>query len=120
MTVSYVAALKRLLTPLPPCSAACCHRGFLTTRYATLSVILALHAQVYAIPCDADAVLRIDPDTDSVTTFGGPLPPGKEKWEGGVVGNDGVMYCMPQQCRYALKIDPAYERRGDGNQYTSV
>ena len=64
---------------------------------------------VYAIPCDADAVLRIDPATDDVTTFGGPLPPGREKWEGGVVGRDGVMYCMPQQCKYALKIDPAYE-----------
>ena len=41
-----------------------------------------------------------------VTTFGGPFV-GSEKWEGGVLGSDGVIYGMPQQSQQVLKIIPA-------------
>merc|ERR1719229_1361759 len=63
---------------------------------------------IYAIPCDADAVLRIEPSTGQVTTLGGGLlGSGKDKWEGGVEGLDGAMYCLPQQSQVVLRIDPA-------------
>lgn len=31
---------------------------------------------------------------------------GFNKWEGGVMGLDGTMYCMPLNCRYTLKVTP--------------
>ena len=60
---------------------------------------------VYGIPCDADGVIRIDCSSESVTTFGGPWA-GREKWEGGVVGEDGCLYAMPQQALRVLVIEP--------------
>ena len=39
---------------------------------------------------------------------------GDEKWEGGVVGNDGVLYCMPQHAKHVLKVDPGSLRKRDG------
>jgi hypothetical protein len=29
-----------------------------------------------------------------------------DKWEGGVVGLDGALYCMPQNAKFVLKVDP--------------
>ena len=40
-----------------------------------------------------------------VTTIGGPWP-GVEKWEGGVMAPNGVIYAMPQQSPHVLRIDP--------------
>lgn len=84
---------------------------------------------VYAIPCNAPAVLRIVPPGEGkdaaavVELVGGDvveqsckigLPASKaagasglmhDKWEGGVVGLDGALYCMPQNSKYVLRVD---------------
>lgn len=50
-------------------------------------------------------VLQINTNTLEVSTLGGPWQ-GTDKWEGGVVANDGAMYCMPQRSKIVLKIAP--------------
>merc|ERR1712048_199564 len=66
------------------------------------------YGAVYAIPCDAEHVLKITPvpaeescskvssGTAVTSVLGGPWL-GKDKWEGGVQTPDGAIYCMPQQ-----------------------
>ncbi len=86
---------------------------------------------VYAIPLAAETVLKInlnrrrrcscnskscgkngnnDEENDEplVTTMGLPLDPygGLAKWEGGVMTEDGAMYCMPNNFKRVLKITP--------------
>jgi len=84
--------------------------------------MLGRDGAVYAIPCDADGVLQIKtggPGEDlddvavEVNVIGGPFEGdvaggsgGHEKWEGGVEGPDGALYCMPQEATCVLKIDP--------------
>lgn len=68
---------------------------------------------VYGIPCNADGVLRIDVSSvvedegEAVITKEGDLGLDPEKWEGGVVGRDGNMYCVPQMSDHVLRIVPA-------------
>ena len=55
----------------------------------------------------ADAVLRVDPVTREVTTFGAEdIPPGRNKWYGGIRGPDGCVYGVPYTANHVLKIDP--------------
>ena len=72
---------------------------------------------MYAIPLNAETVLRVqvvpkqgedgyvDDEDVIVTTFGGPFK-GMNKWEGGVMLEDGTMYCMPNDFKAVLKIEP--------------
>mmetsp|Transcript_30396 Transcript_30396/g.45838 ORF Transcript_30396/g.45838 Transcript_30396/m.45838 type:complete len:386 (-) Transcript_30396:11-1168(-) len=71
---------------------------------------------IYCIPSDADRVLKVVLKTEeegilkivpgkSVEMLGGPWE-GSDKWEGGVVGSDNCMYCMPQRGKYVLRILP--------------
>ena len=48
-------------------------------------------------------------DTQEVRTIGSHLPEmmGLSKWEGGVVGEDGALYCMPMVSKRILRIDGA-------------
>jgi hypothetical protein len=77
---------------------------------------------VYAIPLAGETVLRIrtgrpigdagrDPseaEDVEVTTWKLPLPNKTlEKWEGGVLAKNGVMYCMPNNHKAVLQIVPA-------------
>lgn len=75
---------------------------------------------VYAIPLAGETVLRIrtggpngaesdDPADDvEVTTWKLPEPSKTlEKWEGGVLAKNGVMYCMPNNHKAVLQIVPA-------------
>lgn len=72
---------------------------------------------VYAIPLAAETVLKIDLNGSSeeddndvvVSTMGLPLDPngGLAKWEGGVMTEDGCMYCMPNNFKKVLKIKPS-------------
>ena len=57
----------------------------------------------YAIPCNASRVLKIDRN-GQVSLIGQDLSDKKEKWEGGVVGPNGHLYCMPQQANSILII----------------
>jgi len=78
---------------------------------------------VYAIPLAAETVLRIrtgPPNDDlgnkicdqgisepEVTTWKLPLPNKTlEKWEGGVIAANGIMYCMPNNHKAVLQIVP--------------
>ena len=44
---------------------------------------------IYGIPSDAADILKIDADTKRVSRFG-DLGNGKNKWQGGVIGQDGT------------------------------
>ena len=71
---------------------------------------------VYAIPLSGETLLRIDCSNDmdasgdgdvEVTTW--PLPSPFEtldKWEGGVICANGLIYTMPNNCKAVLKIQP--------------
>ena len=86
---------------------------------------------VYAIPLNATSVLRIDPLTEEVSLLDStsvasgsavvrdlretvllqnqdPFA-GGDKWEGGVVGADGSLYCMPMRSKTVLRITGARE-----------
>ncbi|CAE8588000.1 unnamed protein product, partial [Polarella glacialis] len=53
----------------------------------------------------AETVLKIDPVTGEVTTFGGPFK-GKQKWYGGLLGCDGCIYGFPMNATGVLKVNP--------------
>lgn len=59
---------------------------------------------MYCIPCNASHVLSINTLTDEVKLVSPNLGNVIEKWEGGTVGNDGCMYCLPQQAKHVLCI----------------
>jgi hypothetical protein len=65
---------------------------------------------IYAIPLHADGILKIVPETGEVTEVG--CIKGKDKWEGGVVADDGAMYCLPLRAKNVLKIDPTRGKEG--------
>ena len=78
-----------------------------------------LEGCVYAIPLAGETVLRIrtsgpngavngPADDVEVTTWKLPEPNKTlEKWEGGVLAKNGVMYCMPNNHKAVLQIVPA-------------
>lgn len=66
---------------------------------------------VYSIPLAADTVLRIDTKEEEpkVTTWKLPSPfNGLAKWEGGVIATNGIMYCMPNNHKAVLRIEPSF------------
>ena len=66
---------------------------------------------IYGVPCNATAVLKVDPATDTVSLLGGPLP-GVNKWYGGIIGGDNCIYGIPQCGDCVLKIDGAAQASG--------
>lgn len=73
-------------------------------NYKWLGGALGIDGAVYAMPCDTNSVLRIDPENDSVSIFG-ETPTGKNKWQGGVLGPDSCIYAVPADAETVLKID---------------
>ena len=71
-------------------------------------VLSEIDGNIYAIPCNANGVLKINPRTDKVEIIGGPWPnePVRQKWYGGIVGHDGNIYGIPQCASGVLKINP--------------
>lgn len=65
---------------------------------------------VYAIPLSGETLLRIDCTTEEnveVTTWNLPSPfETLDKWEGGVICDNGLMYTVPNNCKAVLKIQP--------------
>ena len=59
--------------------------------------------------CHVCALAQVNIDTQEVRTIGGHLPEmqGLNKWEGGVVAEDGALYCMPMVAKRVLRIDGA-------------
>jgi len=60
------------------------------------------------IPCCAKSILRIDPDTNEVVTFGHEQLSSFGKWlyHGGDLANDGFLYAVPANAPQVLRIDP--------------
>ena len=69
-------------------------------------MLVSLSYLPQGIPCHADSVLKIVPETGEVTTIGGPFP-GDWKWHGAVLASDGCIYGIPQFSEHVLKIDVA-------------
>ena len=66
---------------------------------------------IYAIPCNAESVLKIDTDASSrspiMTELGlGVIPRGFCKWQGGFYSEtDNCIYAIPEHAKGVLKID---------------
>jgi hypothetical protein len=65
--------------------------------------VLAPNGSIYCIPDGSLAVLKIDPTTDTATSFGSLAAAG---WYGGVLAADGMIYCIPNNNTTVLQIDP--------------
>ena len=72
---------------------------------ADLSVVADTSACADSLPCNAEGVLHIS-SSGKITTFGGPWT-GAEKWEGGVMADNGIIYGIPQEATQVLRINPA-------------
>jgi hypothetical protein len=66
--------------------------------------VLAPNGMIYGIPDNSMTVLKIDPTTDTATTFGSLV--GATKWMGGVLAPNGMIYGIPYSSATVLKIDP--------------
>eukprot|EP00978_Attheya_sp_CCMP212_P005750 scaffold12860_cov54-Attheya_sp.AAC.11 len=60
----------------------------------------------YLFPCDAERVLRIDVENDSIRTVGPLLLEGENKYQNGFCGRDGCLYGIPQRATGILRIIP--------------
>lgn len=59
----------------------------------------------YAIPADANVVLKLDPSDDSLTRLGkGIVPVGKDKFQGGFLSGTSI-WCLPESADALLQID---------------
>lgn len=78
------------------------------------SAVLAPNGFIYSPPYNnSTSIIKIDPSTDTATTFGGPYPTGFFKWGGGCLAPNGMLYFVPTASnglnpggRGILKIDP--------------
>jgi len=66
--------------------------------------VLAVNGMIYGVPYSSTSILKIDPTTDTTTTFGSLA--GTLKWAGGVLAPNGCIYCIPYDSVTILKIDP--------------
>jgi hypothetical protein len=66
---------------------------------------------IYWSPYSANRVLKFDPETQQLLSLVGDDPgPGFEKWKGGALASDGVIYCIPYcAATQVLAIDPFKE-----------
>lgn len=66
--------------------------------------VLAPNGSIYGIPLAAETIIKIDPDTDTVSFFG-ELQEGSRKWAGGVLTPDGIIVAVPDDATQILLID---------------
>ena len=78
-------------------------------RYKWLGGGVDREGNIYGMPSDSRVVLKVQPATGRVTTFGGLLPDMQNKWQGAVCGGDGCLYAIPANACSVLKIDPYTE-----------
>ena len=85
-------------------------------KYKWLGGAIGVDGAVYAMPCDTNSVLRIDPGTNE-TRLIGVTPGGKNKWQGGVLGPDGFIYAVPADASTILKIDtrPPFDSKSNND-----
>jgi hypothetical protein len=72
--------------------------------------IVGVDKCIYWPPCDANRVLKFDPETQQLPSLvGGDLGEGSDKWLGGALAADGAIYCFPFDSSHVLVIDPFKE-----------
>eukprot|EP00529_Nitzschia_sp_RCC80_P013098 CAMPEP_0113511318 /NCGR_PEP_ID=MMETSP0014_2-20120614/38646_1 /TAXON_ID=2857 /ORGANISM="Nitzschia sp." /LENGTH=596 /DNA_ID=CAMNT_0000407409 /DNA_START=236 /DNA_END=2026 /DNA_ORIENTATION=+ /assembly_acc=CAM_ASM_000159 len=79
--------------------------------YKWLGGAVGADGHIYCPACDTSAVLKIDVDTDHVTTFG-LTTFDKNKWQGGIMSpRDNCIYCIPADGTKVLRIatDPSIQ-----------
>jgi len=67
---------------------------------------IAIGNKVYCIPFKAGAVLVIDAETKTATSFGSLGEGVDQKWNGGARASNGLIYGMPLNSQSVLIIDP--------------
>lgn len=84
-------------------------------KYKWLGGTVARDGNIYCVPSDTNKVLKIEPATNRITTFGNVVGRGN-KWQGGVLGppGDDKIYCIPSDAETVLVIDPT---NGDALSY---
>ena len=83
--------------------------------YKWLGGAIGADGNIYAMPADASAILKIDTHTDHCSTFGfvGTV---KNKWQGGVLSpTDGCIYCIPADGEHVLRIDTSKRSSSSNN-----
>lgn len=78
-------------------------------KYA--GAVVGADGLVYGVPCNADAVVVIDPETEAVTTLEPLVGASTGKWCDGLLGDDGHIYCVPMDDSDVLVIDTRPGRR---------
>ena len=83
------------------------HRVRHENRYKWLGGALDLSGRyAYLFPCDAERVLKIDCQDDTVSEIGPLLLDGENKFQNGFTGSDGALYGIPQRATGVLRIIP--------------
>jgi hypothetical protein len=72
-------------------------------KYA--GAVLGADGLVYGLPCNADSVVVIDPETEAVSTLEPSVGASTGKWCDGLLGEDGFVYCVPMDDSDVLVID---------------
>jgi hypothetical protein len=75
-------------------------------NYKWLGGSIGVDGNIYCPACDTSSILKIDTQTNKVTTFGF-AGTDKNKWQGGILGRDGCVYCIPASGRQVLRISTA-------------
>jgi len=78
-------------------------------RYKYGGGVLCPDGSIYAMPSDADRVLKIVLSTGEVTHVG-PVFECRNKWQNGFVGRDGAIYGIPCDAEAVLKLFQALMR----------
>ena len=71
------------------------------------SGVLAPNGKIYGIPDTANAVIIIDPVTNTADTTSMTGLVGSQKWDGGVLAGNGLIYGIPRTAASVLIIDPS-------------
>lgn len=102
-----------------PLGVGCYHA---VTKYLYGGGVAGSDGEVYALPADADRVLRLVPATEEAVLVGGSLNPGEsaraapslwqDKWQNGYLAADGAIYGIPVNGSGVLRIVPAAQPAG--------
>jgi len=79
--------------------------GNFSGSYKWQGGVLAPNGKIYAIPCNAEQVLEIDPISGTTTLIGSTYSD-TYKWQGGVLAPNGKIYAIPHSSTQILEIDP--------------
>lgn len=83
------------------------HMGLEGVTLNTSGGCVGADGKIYSGPRDSEFVLIIDPEIEEARTetFGGLIPAGQNKWTDAVLGDDGIVYCIPSIAQEILRID---------------